>query len=145
MMDYKLLSFMNDKEFSFYLVSMIFGLLPFVFIGERSMQVPLWTEEYYNWKVREWGSSLKTHMYFMAMKAANILMGLLAYHLRLRGIMTVYWVCNCEDDFRRAIKYGASGIMTDSPELLHNYLTKRKERAEKKELLKAGSGPKKVD
>ena len=36
--------------------------------------------------------------------------------------MTFYWVANCEDDFKRATKYGASGIMTDNPPELKKYL-----------------------
>jgi glycerophosphoryl diester phosphodiesterase len=54
----------------------------------------------------------------------NVLIQPLVSHLRKRGIMTFYWVCNCEEDFKRAIKYGASGIMTDDPLLLDQYLEK---------------------
>ena len=56
------------------------------------------------------------------MKWTSPLMGLLGYHLRKRGIMTYFWVANCEDDFKRATKYGASGIMTDNPPELKKYL-----------------------
>lgn len=52
-------------------------------------------------------------------------MGLLSYHLRKRGIMTYFWVCNCEKDFERALKFGACGIMTDDPPLLDEYLLQR--------------------
>lgn len=39
--------------------------------------------------------------------------------------MTYYWVCNYEQDFKRAVELGACGIMTDSPSLLHEYLEGR--------------------
>jgi glycerophosphoryl diester phosphodiesterase len=48
----------------------------------------------------------------------NLLIWPLISHLRKRGIMTIYWVCNYEEDFKRAINYGACGIMTDDPPLL---------------------------
>ena len=82
------------------------------------MQVPLWTEDTYNWKLREWGNTWKVRLFFKVLKLANYLMGLLAYHLKKRGIMTFFWVANCNDDFERALKFGASGIMTDESEKL---------------------------
>lgn len=60
-------------------------------------------------------------------------------HLRKRGILVFYWVLNDPDDYRRAVqvhlflhlgclcwdfKAGVTGIMTDSPTLLHEYLNK---------------------
>lgn len=39
----------------------------------------------------------------------------MSFHLKKRGVMTYHWVCNCEDDFKRALKYGSCGIMTDKP------------------------------
>ena len=116
------MTFMNDKEFFTYFVGMFFGLTPFLSITSQSMQIPIWTEESYRWKVREWGDNWKVHLLFKVIKLTNPLMGLLAYHLRKRGIMTYFWVANCEDDFKRAFKYGASGIMTDDPPLLKEFL-----------------------
>lgn len=49
-------------------------------------------------------------------------MGLMAYHLKKKGIMTYFWVCNSEGDIERALSYGACGIMTDNPPLLDSYL-----------------------
>ena len=53
---------------------------------------------------------------------ANPLMRIMNYHLRKRGILTFYWVCNYDADFRKAINHGASGIMTDNPATLHNFI-----------------------
>ena len=44
--------FMGDREFFFYFIAMIFGFLPYLYITEHTMQVPLWTQESYRWKVR---------------------------------------------------------------------------------------------
>ncbi|MCB0370212.1 MAG: hypothetical protein KDD45_12505 [Bdellovibrionales bacterium] len=122
-MDRKVITFMNDKEFLYAFLGLFTGLLPLMYIGAKSMQVPLWTEEAYHWKVREWGDNWKSHLFFKLLKnVGNPLMGIIAEHLRKRGIITIYWVANCKDDFERAIKYGAGGIMTDNPAELHEYL-----------------------
>lgn len=86
------------------------------------MQIPLWTEESYHWKIREWGDTWKVHFFFKAIKISNYIARIMAYHLRKRGVMTYYWVCNSYDDFSRAMKFGANGIMTDNPPLLAKYL-----------------------
>lgn len=54
----------------------------------------------------------------------NFLIQPLVAHLKKRGIMTYYWVCNNESDAKRAIKYGACGVMTDDPTMLDNLLKK---------------------
>jgi len=53
---------------------------------------------------------------------ANPLMKLLNYHLRKRGILTFYWVCNYDHHFKKAIDHGASGIMTDNPATLSTFM-----------------------
>jgi hypothetical protein len=85
---------MNDKDFYWLLFYYFTGMLPYVFIGEVSVQLPLCTEEFYFWKIREWGNNWKTHAYFKALKILNILIRPLVNHLHKRGIMVYYWVCN---------------------------------------------------
>lgn len=46
----------------------------------------------------------------------------LIWHLKRRGVMTFYWVCNTNSEFKRAIEGGCCGIMTDDPFLLNEYL-----------------------
>ena len=46
------MTFMNDKEFYFYFVGMFFGLTPFLYINAQTMQIPIWTEDSYKWKIR---------------------------------------------------------------------------------------------
>ena len=43
---------MNDKAFYNLLLTYFLGLLPYVYIEEATMQVPLYTEEYYQWKLK---------------------------------------------------------------------------------------------
>lgn len=54
----------------------------------------------------------------------NPLMKILSYHFQKRGILTFYWVCNYDDDFRKAISHGANGIMTDNPATLSTFIEK---------------------
>lgn len=49
----------------------------------------------------------------------NWLLPPLINHLRKRGIMTMLWVCNTEEEFKRSVDAGCSGIMTDVPNHLH--------------------------
>lgn len=39
------MTFMKDGDFFFYFIAMIFGLLPYIYVDDYTMQVPLWTEE----------------------------------------------------------------------------------------------------
>lgn len=88
------LRFMNDSQFYRLLLALLSGLLPYIYIQEVSLQMPLFTEEFYQWKIRQWGNDWKTHAYFKGLKILNILLKPLIAHLRKRGIMTFYWVCN---------------------------------------------------
>lgn len=62
----------------------------------------------------------------------NYLMKIMAYHLRMRGVMTYYWVCNDKVDFEWAINLQGCGIMTDDPPLLNNYLQEKISKYENK-------------
>lgn len=43
-------------------------------------------------------------------------------HLAKRGIQTYLWVLNTEEDFERAFRLGATGVMTDFPTRLKDFL-----------------------
>jgi len=49
----------------------------------------------------------------------NISNNILFRHLKKRGIHTFYWVANEEKEFKKCIKHGCTGIMTDSPSKLN--------------------------
>jgi len=100
------------------------GLLPFVPIREDSIQMPLINNDYYNWKLAtEAGWTVKTT--FLILKFINFVSPPLFWHLNKRGIITMYWVLNSEQDFTSCAKTGVNGIMTDTPTLLRKYLDAR--------------------
>ncbi|ELT91116.1 hypothetical protein CAPTEDRAFT_117554 [Capitella teleta] len=43
-------------------------------------------------------------------------------HLSARGIQTYLWVLNDREDFERAFRYGVTGVMTDFPSRLTEYM-----------------------
>lgn len=47
---------------------------------------------------------------------------LFVWHLNRRGIPVIFWVLNNEEDWDKAIKMGANGIMTDRPKALKHYI-----------------------
>ena len=97
------LRWMNDTAFYHLLAYYFTGLLPFVHIEEVSLQPPLYTDEFYHWKIREWGNNWKTHVYFLVLRIFGVILKPLMSHLKKRGILVIYWVCNSELDYRRAI------------------------------------------
>jgi glycerophosphoryl diester phosphodiesterase len=73
---------------------------------------------------RNYGDTWKTAYFFIGLKLMNIVTIPMIWHLKKRGIMTYYWVCNTEAEYQRAIDLGCTGIMTDDPPLLNNYLAR---------------------
>lgn len=45
-------------------------------------------------------------------------------HLTARGIQVYVWVLNDEKDFKRAFDLGATGVMTDYPTKLRDFMEK---------------------
>uniref|UniRef100_A0A3Q2X537 Glycerophosphodiester phosphodiesterase domain containing 1 n=1 Tax=Haplochromis burtoni TaxID=8153 RepID=A0A3Q2X537_HAPBU len=75
------------------------GLLPFVPIKEQFLEIPM--------------PSIIT----------NLLMRKALFdHLTARGIQVYIWVLNDEDDFQRAFDLGATGVMTDFPTKLKDFM-----------------------
>jgi lysophospholipase D len=102
------------------------GLLPFLPLPNHAFQIPLFTAHFFQWKQREWKNPVKSYLFFAGLRVMNVLLVPLLWHLRRRGVMTFYWVCNSEEEFDRALSLGASGIITDEPFLLREYLRNRK-------------------
>lgn len=131
--DINTLRFVNDKQFAWLLVFYVTGLLPYLYIEEATLQLPLFTTEFYEWKIREWGSKWSTHAFFWTIRALNFFLRPLISHFRKRGIMTYYWVCNGKEEYGRAVRCGACGIMTDDPPLLDSFLKNSEEGLSNKE------------
>lgn len=56
------------------------------------------------------------------MKVENVFKRFIFYHLKKRGIQTVYWVLNQKEDFDRAVKAKVDCIMTDCPSYMQELL-----------------------
>uniref|UniRef100_A0A3B3Z166 GP-PDE domain-containing protein n=1 Tax=Poecilia mexicana TaxID=48701 RepID=A0A3B3Z166_9TELE len=75
------------------------GLLPFMPLKEQFLEIPM--------------PSLLTNL---LMRKA------LFQHLTARGIQVYIWVLNDEEDFQRAFDLGATGVMTDFPTRLKEFM-----------------------
>ncbi|XP_033748617.1 lysophospholipase D GDPD1-like [Pecten maximus] len=98
------------------------GILPFLPLKESLFEVlmpgALLSGDKFN-------RPLNRKMRFL-LKLADILMmrPTLLQHLERRGIQTYLWVLNSEEEFERAFKLGSTGVMTDFPTLLKDFLDK---------------------
>ncbi len=46
-------------------------------------------------------------------------------HFKRRGVLVLLWVLNTEEDFKYAIDLECTGIITDSPSLLKQFLIRK--------------------
>lgn len=93
------------------------GLLPFIPLKESFFEVPL--------------PSILTKLRTELTGFQKVMLSVVSFiftskvliaHLKARGIPTYFWVLNEEEDFEKAFKLGAEGVMTDCPELLRSWL-----------------------
>uniref|UniRef100_A0A8C6LE05 Glycerophosphodiester phosphodiesterase domain containing 1 n=1 Tax=Nothobranchius furzeri TaxID=105023 RepID=A0A8C6LE05_NOTFU len=75
------------------------GLLPFVPLKEQFLEIPM--------------PSIITNL---------LMRKSLFQHLTARGIQVYIWVLNDEEDFQRAFELGATGVMTDFPTMLKEFM-----------------------
>ena len=87
------------------------GLLPFVPLRETHFEIPMPT----TWLSEDRRALAKLLDWVLMRKK-------LIEHLQLRGIQTYVWTLNAEDEFEKAFTCGVTGIMTDYPSLLSQYL-----------------------
>uniref|UniRef100_A0A0B7A4T3 GP-PDE domain-containing protein n=2 Tax=Arion vulgaris TaxID=1028688 RepID=A0A0B7A4T3_9EUPU len=100
------------------------GLLPFVSLKESLLEILmpgllLDAEKDFNWPI-----SSKLRFLFWLMDKL-LMRPALFKHLDKRGIQTYLWVLNRDQDFERAFKLGAAGVMTDRVVLLKNFLDRK--------------------
>ncbi|KAJ8245868.1 hypothetical protein GJAV_G00261170 [Gymnothorax javanicus] len=95
------------------------GLLPFVPLGESFLQFYL--PQVINRRYIPESSILKNGTVISLIDKITMRKGLLE-HLAKRGIEVHLFVCNEEEDIAAAFAVGATGVMTDYPTLLSNYL-----------------------
>ncbi|KAL3992186.1 low density lipoprotein-related protein 2 [Sarotherodon galilaeus] len=95
------------------------GLLPFVPIKEQFLEIPMPS---IITKLQD-PSRLTRGQRFIAWLADTLLMRKALFdHLTARGIQVYIWVLNDEDDFQRAFDLGATGVMTDFPTKLKDFM-----------------------
>ncbi|XP_061684518.1 lysophospholipase D GDPD1 isoform X1 [Syngnathoides biaculeatus] len=95
------------------------GLLPFVPLKEQFLEIPMpnIVNKLYD------PNRLTTSQRLAAWLADSLLMRkALFQHLTARGIQVYIWVLNDEEDFQRAFDLGATGVMTDFPTRLKDFL-----------------------
>ncbi|XP_071944080.1 lysophospholipase D GDPD1-like [Antedon mediterranea] len=95
-----------------------FGLLPFCPIKEQFLEIPM--PSVFS---KYWGVELTKFQRFLVSVVDFLLMSKCLFsHLKKRGIEVYLWVLNEEDDWERALRLGVSGIMTDYPTQLKNFM-----------------------
>uniref|UniRef100_A0A8C2XFJ1 Glycerophosphodiester phosphodiesterase domain containing 1 n=1 Tax=Cyclopterus lumpus TaxID=8103 RepID=A0A8C2XFJ1_CYCLU len=82
------------------------GLLPFVPLKEQFLEIPM--------------PSIITNIF--SFSCSLLMRKALFDHLTARGIQVYIWVLNDEEDFQRAFDLGATGVMTDFPTRLKDFL-----------------------
>lgn len=99
------------------------GLLPYVPLGESFLQfyLPRIISRTYIPEER----ILKNRLVISLIEKLTMRKSLFK-HLASRGIQVHLFVCNEEQDIAAAFKAGATGVMTDYPTLLSNYLARQR-------------------
>ncbi|XP_062382694.1 lysophospholipase D GDPD3a [Sardina pilchardus] len=95
------------------------GLLPFMPLGESFLQFYL--PRIINRTYKPENRILQNKMVVTLIEKLTMRKSLLD-HLVKRGIQVQLFVCNTEEDIAAAFDAGATGVMTDYPTLLANYL-----------------------
>ncbi|KAJ8414509.1 hypothetical protein AAFF_G00037110 [Aldrovandia affinis] len=95
------------------------GLLPFVPLREQFLEIPMPS---IITKLRD-PSKMTRRQLILTWLADSLLMRKTLFdHLTARGIQVYVWVLNDEDDFQRAFDLGATGVMTDYPTKLKDFM-----------------------
>lgn len=105
------------------------GLLPFVCIRQGVLDIPLYSDGFYQLVMRFTGDSKCKQCLacfaFLILRCFNFFSRLFIPHLKKRGILTFYFILNTEEDFENAMSTGCSGIMTDLTTDLEVFLKRK--------------------
>ncbi|XP_037736823.1 lysophospholipase D GDPD1 isoform X6 [Chelonia mydas] len=98
------------------------GLLPFIPIREEFLEIPMPSIIL---KLKEPEKMTRSQKFVIWLADVLLMRKALFDHLTARGIQVYIWVLNEEQEYKRAFDLGATGVMTDYPtklkEFLHNY------------------------
>ncbi|CAI2372485.1 unnamed protein product [Moneuplotes crassus] len=119
--------FVSKEEFFKCTLLYYLGLLPFCKIDFQSFQVPYPNEFFWSNRLTDSNRSV-----FENPKTFKVLFKMIQWtispmlkHLEKRGIQTILWVINDQDDLDKVLKYDVHGIMTDEPSIMVPKLKKR--------------------
>ncbi|XP_051966264.1 lysophospholipase D GDPD1-like isoform X2 [Xyrauchen texanus] len=99
------------------------GLLPFFPLKEQFLEIPMPSIIS---KVRDPDRQTRSQQFITWLADTLLMRKALFDHLTGRGIQVYVWVLNDEEDFKRAFDLGATGIMTDYPTKLKEYMEENK-------------------
>ncbi|KAG1951435.1 lysophospholipase D GDPD1 [Pimephales promelas] len=97
------------------------GLLPFVPLKEQFLEIPMPSIVS---KLKDPERLTRSHRFITWLADTLLMRKALFDHLTGRGIQVYIWVLNDEEDFKRAFDLGATGIMTDYPTKLKEFMEK---------------------
>ncbi|XP_030633669.1 lysophospholipase D GDPD1 [Chanos chanos] len=98
------------------------GLLPFVPLKEQFLEIPMPS---IITKLRDPDRMTRSQRFITWLADILLMRKSLFDHLTARGVQVYLWVLNDEEDFRRAFDLGATGIMTDFPTKLKEFMEKQ--------------------
>ena len=115
--DPRILEFMSIRRVILTYIAFYTGTLGLVPIRACVMDIPLPAVV-----LRQFADYLSLAQRVLLHVLGFLLMNrVLFWHLRRRGVRVVVFVCNREEEFREAERYGVDGIMTDFPSRLKEY------------------------
>ncbi|TSQ46633.1 Glycerophosphodiester phosphodiesterase domain-containing protein 1 [Bagarius yarrelli] len=97
------------------------GLLPFVSFKEQFLEIPMPSVAF---KLRDPRKMTRSERFITWLADSLLMRKALFDHLKARGIQVYVWVLNDEEDFKRAFDLGATGVMTDYPTKLKEFMEK---------------------
>lgn len=97
------------------------GLLPFVPLKEQFLEIPMPS---ILTKMRDPNGWTRSQRIIIWLADTLLMRKALFNHLNARGIQVYIWVLNEEEDFQRAFDLGATGVMTDFPTRLRDFMDK---------------------
>ncbi|XP_036415530.1 lysophospholipase D GDPD1 isoform X1 [Colossoma macropomum] len=97
------------------------GLLPFVPLKEQFLEIPMPS---ITTKLRDPRRMTRAERFITWLADTLLMRKALFDHLTARGIQVYVWVLNDEEDFKRAFDLGATGVMTDYPTKLKEFMEK---------------------
>ncbi|XP_034147468.1 lysophospholipase D GDPD1-like [Esox lucius] len=98
------------------------GLLPFVPLKEQFLEIPM--PSIISNLLKDPDNMTRSRRVIVWLADTLLMRRALFNHLTARGIQVYVWVLNDEKEFKRAFDLGGTGVMTDYPTKLRDFLEK---------------------